>query len=158
MGMNAASKALQRRHQAVIRWVKVSTSYYHRRAATPLSIISRLTCRTRPHVCLSSATSIDDYSKTTNAVAATDDSRINLPSLPIEFDIAAKIEGEESHVATIQLNPGETLRAESGAMLYMTDGVESMLSRSVASLKNLAYRISLFRPSGDKNGRNGICF
>lgn len=49
----------------------------------------------------------------------------NLPSIPIDFDIASKIEGEESQVATIELRPGETLRAESGAMLYMTEGVES---------------------------------
>lgn len=49
----------------------------------------------------------------------------NLPSKPIDFAIAAKIEGEESHVATIDLRPGERLRAESGAMLFMTKGVVS---------------------------------
>jgi uncharacterized protein (TIGR00266 family) len=52
----------------------------------------------------------------------------NLPSTDeytklIDFRIAAKVEGEESHVATIELHPGEILRAESGAMLYMTQGV-----------------------------------
>jgi uncharacterized protein (TIGR00266 family) len=50
-----------------------------------------------------------------------------LPSIEytklIDFRIAAKVEGEESHVATIELHPGEILRAESGAMLYMTQGV-----------------------------------
>jgi uncharacterized protein (TIGR00266 family) len=41
----------------------------------------------------------------------------------IDFRIAAKVEGDESHVATIELHLGEILRAESGAMLYMTQGV-----------------------------------
>jgi uncharacterized protein (TIGR00266 family) len=52
----------------------------------------------------------------------------NLPSTEphthlIDFRIAAKVEGDESHVATIELHPGEILRAESGAMLFMTQGV-----------------------------------
>jgi uncharacterized protein (TIGR00266 family) len=41
----------------------------------------------------------------------------------IDFDIAAKIEGNESQIVTIQLEPGQVLRAESGAMMYMTDKV-----------------------------------
>ena len=48
----------------------------------------------------------------------------SLPALPIDFDVAAKIQGEESHIATIELRPGEVLRAESGAMVFMTEGVE----------------------------------
>lgn len=48
----------------------------------------------------------------------------NLPSTLIDFSVSAKIEGEESQVAMVTLRPGETLRAESGAMLFMTHGVE----------------------------------
>jgi len=48
----------------------------------------------------------------------------NLPSKLIDFSISAKIEGEESQVAMVKLRPGETLRAESGAMLFMTQGIE----------------------------------
>jgi Mitochondrial biogenesis AIM24 len=44
---------------------------------------------------------------------------------PIDFDVALKIVGDESHVAQIELRPGETLRAESGAMLFMTGGIVS---------------------------------
>jgi uncharacterized protein (TIGR00266 family) len=44
--------------------------------------------------------------------------------IPIDFDVAAKIEGKESQIVTIALEPGQVLRAESGAMMYMTDGVE----------------------------------
>ena len=56
-----------------------------------------------------------------SAVATTSS---NLPSTLIDFSVSAKIEGEESQVAMVQLRPGETLRAESGAMLFMTSGVE----------------------------------
>lgn len=42
---------------------------------------------------------------------------------PIDFNIATKIEGNESQIVTVQLEPGQVLRAESGAMMYMTDKV-----------------------------------
>ena len=42
----------------------------------------------------------------------------------IDFDVQAKIEGNESQIITITLYPGQVLRAESGAMMYMTEGVE----------------------------------
>lgn len=48
-----------------------------------------------------------------------------LPAKLIDFATQARIEGEESHVATVTLHPGEALRAEAGAMLYMTEGVVS---------------------------------
>ena len=57
----------------------------------------------------------------------------NLPANLIDFQVASKIEGEESHIATVNLRPGETLRAEAGAMLFMTDGVEMDTSLSGAS-------------------------
>jgi quercetin dioxygenase-like cupin family protein len=43
---------------------------------------------------------------------------------PIDFDIQSRIEGNESQIVTITLEPGQVLRAESGAMMYMTGGVE----------------------------------
>ncbi|KAL7565333.1 hypothetical protein ACA910_014613 [Epithemia clementina (nom. ined.)] len=43
---------------------------------------------------------------------------------PIDFDVQSKIEGNESQIVTITLEPGQVLRAESGAMMYMTQGVE----------------------------------
>jgi uncharacterized protein (AIM24 family) len=42
---------------------------------------------------------------------------------PIDFDIASSIEGKESQIVTVRLEPGQVLRAESGAMMYMTHGV-----------------------------------
>lgn len=43
--------------------------------------------------------------------------------LPINFDVASKIDGNESQIVTINLEPGQVLRAESGAMMFMTNGV-----------------------------------
>jgi len=34
---------------------------------------------------------------------------------PINFDIASKIEGNESQILTVSLQPGEVIRTESGA-------------------------------------------
>lgn len=73
----------------------------------------------KPHRIFSSAVVMENRS------VAPSNYNSNLPSTLIDFQIAAKIEGEESHVATIELRPGETLRAESGAMLFMTEGIVS---------------------------------
>mmetsp|Transcript_15499 Transcript_15499/g.31717 ORF Transcript_15499/g.31717 Transcript_15499/m.31717 type:complete len:375 (-) Transcript_15499:149-1273(-) len=43
---------------------------------------------------------------------------------PIDFDIASSVEGKESQIVTIRLEPNQILRAESGAMMYMTHGVQ----------------------------------
>ncbi len=62
------------------------------------------------------------------------DSNNNLPATYIDFTAASKIEGEESHIATITLRPGETLRAESGSMIYMTEGVVCKYYQSIRQL------------------------
>jgi Mitochondrial biogenesis AIM24 len=54
-----------------------------------------------------------------------DDDNAMMMMNPIDFDVALKIVGDESHVAQIELRPGEMLRAESGAMLFMTGGIVS---------------------------------
>lgn len=55
--------------------------------------------------------------------SSSDENSSNLPVKYIDFTAASKIEGDESHIATITLHPGETLRAESGSMIFMTEGV-----------------------------------
>ena len=70
-----------------------------------------------------------EFSTSSSSALAT--SGENLPSKPIDFSVSAKIEGEESQIAKVKLRPGEVLRAESGAMLYMTDGVEMNTSSSL---------------------------
>lgn len=42
----------------------------------------------------------------------------------VDFDSSAAISGNESQILTVKIEPGEMIRAESGAMLYMTQGVE----------------------------------
>eukprot|EP00560_Eucampia_antarctica_P006793 CAMPEP_0197829708 /NCGR_PEP_ID=MMETSP1437-20131217/6254_1 /TAXON_ID=49252 ORGANISM="Eucampia antarctica, Strain CCMP1452" /NCGR_SAMPLE_ID=MMETSP1437 /ASSEMBLY_ACC=CAM_ASM_001096 /LENGTH=371 /DNA_ID=CAMNT_0043431623 /DNA_START=25 /DNA_END=1140 /DNA_ORIENTATION=- len=42
----------------------------------------------------------------------------------IDFNTASRIEGSDSQIVTVRLEPGQVLRAESGGMMYMTDGVE----------------------------------
>jgi len=37
---------------------------------------------------------------------------------------ASKIEGQETQIVTVELEPGQRVRAETGSLLYMTDGVE----------------------------------
>ena len=65
----------------------------------------------------------------TNAVSRAPDSVSTddplLPTRLIDFETQAKIEGDESHIAMVQLRPGEILRTEAGAMLFMTEGVVS---------------------------------
>lgn len=79
---------------------------------------------------LSSIRCLSSSSSSSSEVAASGSS--NLPGktskdgvvgLPIDFDIQSKVEGNESQIVTIQLEPDQVLRAESGAMMYMTQGV-----------------------------------
>jgi uncharacterized protein (TIGR00266 family) len=50
-------------------------------------------------------------------------SKDGVVGLPIDFDIQSKVEGNESQIVTINLEPNQVLRAESGAMMYMTENV-----------------------------------
>lgn len=51
-------------------------------------------------------------------------SKDGVVGMPIDFDVSSKVEGNESQIVTITLEPGQVLRAESGAMMYMTEGVQ----------------------------------
>ncbi|TMW56711.1 hypothetical protein Poli38472_006721 [Pythium oligandrum] len=44
--------------------------------------------------------------------------------VPIDFTKAISVEGHESQIVHVDLEPQQCLRAETGAMIYMTDGVE----------------------------------
>ncbi|KAG7365172.1 TIGR00266 family protein [Nitzschia inconspicua] len=90
------------------------------------------------------------------------DSESTLPSKLIDFSVSAKIEGEESQIAIVKLLPGETLRAESGAMLYMTKGVEmatSLQSASTAFSRMMTGQnvfLTEFTYTEDKEGQVGL--
>jgi uncharacterized protein (TIGR00266 family) len=62
---------------------------------------------------------------------------------PIDFNTSSAIAGEESQILQVHLKRNQILRAESGAMLFMTDGVEMSTSMggkdeasSASALKN----------------------
>ena len=59
-----------------------------------------------------------------SSLTSTKTSRDGVVGTPINFDVAAAIDGNESQIVTVELQPGQVLRAESGAMMYMTEGVE----------------------------------
>jgi uncharacterized protein (TIGR00266 family) len=61
---------------------------------------------------------------TSNATPEVRTSKDGVVARPIDFDIGSKVEGNESQILTVALEPGQVLRAESGAMMYMTDGVQ----------------------------------
>lgn len=64
-----------------------------------------------------------DTDTDTNLPANADTSKDGVVGLPIDFDVQSKIEGSESQIVTVQLEPDQVLRAESGAMMYMTEHV-----------------------------------
>lgn len=81
----------------------------------------------------------------------------NLPSKLIDFSISAKIQGEESQIAMVTLRPGETLRAESGSMLFMTDGIEmnTELRGASSAFTRMMTGQNLFLTDFTYNGESG---
>ena len=67
----------------------------------------------------SNSSSLQSKEESNNELAV--DPYANL--LPIDYTTSSVIKGEESQILEIQLRPNQMVRAESGAMLYMTDGV-----------------------------------
>eukprot|EP00904_Undaria_pinnatifida_P000786 jgi/Undpi1/10708/HiC_scaffold_29.g13156.m1 len=43
---------------------------------------------------------------------------------PLDFDMASRIEGQESQMVSFELEPGQVVRAEAGNLVYMEDGIE----------------------------------
>ncbi|KAL3935239.1 MAG: hypothetical protein SGBAC_009202 [Bacillariaceae sp.] len=101
-------------------------------------------------------------SSSSSSVPATTPEKDNLPATPIDFHVAAKIDGEESQIATITLRPGETLRAEAGAMLFMTQGIEMSTELQGASqafsrmMTGQNVFLTEFRYQGDDAGTVGL--
>lgn len=63
----------------------------------------------------------------------------------VDLTTAAKIEGEETQVATITLQPGQSIRAEAGSMVFMTSSITMETSASVSDgMKRFMTGQSLF--------------
>jgi len=80
-------------------------------------------------------------------------------SKPLDFDIQSTIEGHESQIFTVELEPNQVLRAEAGSLLYMGDGIEMETNTGggiSAGFKRLLtgenFFITDFKYSGDKKG------
>lgn len=84
---------------------------------------SRLTMMTQPAVGSRYSSNLPSTSSSSSPAVQTTSSD-GVVATPINFDVASKIEGNESQIVTVSLEPGQALRAESGAMMYMTQGVE----------------------------------
>ncbi|KAF4316780.1 hypothetical protein BBO99_00008463 [Phytophthora kernoviae] len=80
--------------------------------------------------------------------------------VPIDFNTAMSIEGHDSQVVHIELEPEQCLRAETGAMIYMTDGVEMETTTAGGigeGMKRMMtgenFFVSRFTYHGDKKGK-----
>jgi uncharacterized protein (TIGR00266 family) len=83
---------------------------------------------------------------------------------PIDFDSASHIEGKECETVTIDLQPNQLLRAESGAMMYMTQGVSMETSTGggvVAGMKRMMtgqnFFLSDYRYTGAEGTTGQVC-
>jgi uncharacterized protein (TIGR00266 family) len=82
---------------------------------------------------------------------------------PIDFDCASRIEGKECETVTIDLQPNQILRAESGAMMYMTQGVsmETSTGGVVAGMKRMMtgqnFYLSDYRYTGAEGTTGQVC-
>ena len=83
------------------------------------------TSKTQGHDCLVQKYNYRSYSSTGGELTKKVDddlvvtSKDGVVGKPIDFDVNSKIEGNESQIVTITLEPNQVLRAESGAMMYM---------------------------------------
>ncbi|GAB5032739.1 Hypothetical protein NocV09_01001850 [Nannochloropsis oceanica] len=77
---------------------------------------------------------------------------------PIDFDVSSRIEGAETQIVMVDLEPGQILRAETGSLLYMTDGVEletSLGGGLSAGLKRYMTGESMFISDFKYHGEEG---
>lgn len=64
---------------------------------------------------------LQSSSSTTSSAITPQSASSHAPAtIPIDFAVASRVSGQESQTLEVQLSPGQVLRAESGAMLYMT--------------------------------------
>lgn len=80
--------------------------------------------------------------------------------VPIDFDTSSSIEGKESQIVTIRLEKDQVLRAESGAMMYMTDGIQMNTTTGgglSAGFKRMLTGQNVFISDYTYDGSNGPC-
>ncbi|CAJ1954296.1 unnamed protein product [Cylindrotheca closterium] len=111
----AATRRCHRQPQLVVQDLA-----HNRRASFSQSYVFQAAEIVDPKIRISSFSSLTPQDSTSVANTSKD----GIVGDPIDFDVQSRIEGNESQIVTITLEPGQVLRAESGAMMYMTGGVE----------------------------------
>ena len=83
----------------------------------------------------------------------------HFPVLPTDLSVASKIQGDESQILQITLEPGQNIRAESEAMLFMTQGIEMLTTMGeggiTSGLKRILSGQNLFLSDFSYKGTDG---
>ncbi|CAM9510778.1 unnamed protein product [Scytosiphon promiscuus] len=97
-----------------------------------------------------------------NAPVAADQDHLALAK-PLDFDMASKVEGQESQMVTFELEPDQVIRAEAGNLIFMEDGIEmdtntgggaSSMFRRVITGQNMF--VTDYVNRGDKTSKVGL--
>mmetsp|Transcript_15854 Transcript_15854/g.22671 ORF Transcript_15854/g.22671 Transcript_15854/m.22671 type:complete len:348 (-) Transcript_15854:208-1251(-) len=114
-------------------------------------------CSKPPILCRCHSTNSSSLTKNIDPIVAV--SSDGIVATPIDFDVASRIEGKECQIVTVELLPNQVLRAESGAMMYMTTGVTMETSTGggiAAGMKRMLtgqnFFLSDYRYTGDATG------
>jgi uncharacterized protein (TIGR00266 family) len=90
---------------------------------TSYNFIGNNTARLTAQRSLSSSPATDNKNNGSSNKLPSKTSKDGAVGLPIDFDIQSKVEGNESQIVTVKLEPNQILRAESGALMYMTENI-----------------------------------
>ena len=118
-------------------------------------MLRRLLLAQRRRICLSHRVRqhfLSSNGNNGNAVATVPSSSL------VNFQTSAKIEGDETQIATFTLQPHQTIRAETGSLIFMTEGVEMETSSSVSDAmkrfmtgQNLFVTDFTYRPTKERS-------
>jgi Mitochondrial biogenesis AIM24 len=115
----------QQQQQILKRHVLNRTNHHHQNNINDgvLSRTSYSSIRWNSTVTTTTGTTNTNIVTNTDRTTTTTTTTDTMIIVPLDFDTASTIEGQESQIVTIRLQPGQLLRAESGSLMYMTDGV-----------------------------------
>mmetsp|Transcript_39199 Transcript_39199/g.57848 ORF Transcript_39199/g.57848 Transcript_39199/m.57848 type:complete len:345 (+) Transcript_39199:114-1148(+) len=123
------------------------------RSSTSSSHLTSIPCIYRAQSTTTSSSSIQPRQ---DALTSSD----GVVGVPIDFDTSSSIEGKESQIVTIRLEKDQVLRAESGAMMYMTDGIQMNTTTGgglSAGFKRMLTGQSVFISDYTYDGTAGPC-
>ena len=103
-----------------------TTMFTHQARRHQQLLLMRNRCHSSSITTTTAPSTTNNNNNNDNDNSSSNSNSTSTPStiLPIDFDSAAKILGNESQILTVQLRPQQLLRAEAGNMIYMTDHVQ----------------------------------